>query len=674
MSIIVSESVELKDIPAGWWPTSVNTSMRLYNGFAFDYATLYRVQPNVRVCVEFLARNIAQLGIHLYKNDKKQGRIRLRDHPLAILLGRPLPNSMKFSGFRMIESLVSDIGIFGNSFLKKEYTESGELGGLLRLPPIYMTIKGVLFPTKYELNLGFGYPKKYDPEKIIHTRFYNSESSVSGLSPLESLRRILAEEHAAGDYREHYWENAARMSGVLSTEQRLSEPAIERLRNQWVELYSGSNNSGKTAILEEGLEFQPHSFNPKDSEYLEGRKLTREECARAYHIPPPLVGILDHATYSNIEQQHKSLYVDVLGTWIAMIEEDLKLQLVDDFEDSDGVYPEFNIQEKMQGDFETQMKSLQSATGVPWMTVNEARALMNLPYVEGGDEMVIPLNVLVGGQASPTDSVPKEFLEYLIKAFAVNLTAKENKPIIPEIIDGGKDKNIKQDKPKLETFDTREPKLRQLYDDKWRSLLVRTFQRQRNAVLPAVKSQEISEVFDLERWNSELTADFSSLSLSTAMAWAEALAKKMGDVTITEDMLRNYVNENARIATEYLNESTRDQIEVALEDEEDPKEAIKRVFETLLAVTVVRFAVGRVTALGSYGAYKTALQGRVISKTWVTNSTNPRDSHYAMNGETVGIMDRFSNGLRWPGDYEGSPEETVHCECSLRYNRETNNE
>ena len=112
------------------------------------------------------------------------------------------------------------------------------------------------------------------------------------------------------------------------------------MKSQWQETYGPIEESGRTAVLEQGLNFQQISFNPKDSEYLEGRKLTREECARAYHIPPPLVGILDHATYSNIEEQHKSLYIDVLGTWIAMIEADLKLQLVDDFEDSDGVYPD----------------------------------------------------------------------------------------------------------------------------------------------------------------------------------------------------------------------------------------------------------------------------------------------------------------------------------------------
>lgn len=653
MTVLVSNAT-LVNMPAGWWPTSTGGSLTLYNGFSQDYATLYKEQPNVRTCVDFLARNIAQLGLHIYQNDEKKGRIRLREHPLALLIGRPLPNQMKWTRYRMIESVMSDLGIYGNAFLKKEIDPDGKLVGLLRIPPTMVKVEGALIPVGYEVNLGSGNPIDYEPTEIVHFRGYSSESNVKGLSPLETLRRILAEEHAAGLYREKFWQNSARMNGVISRpaeQKEWSEQARQRFKKEWQALYSGPDNSGKTAILEEGMEFKPISFNPKDSEYLAGRKLTREECARAYHIPPPLVGILDHATYSNIESQHKSLYTDVLGPWLAMMEEDLQLQLLDDFEDSEGVYLEFNIQEKMQGDFETQMRSLQSATGAPYMTVNEARALMNLPTVADGDQLVVPLNVLVGGQASPTDSAPKNVsLEDLMKY----LSAAGSK--------------AKADDPKTESFDTRDPDLREEYEAKWRQLLIRTFERQRDSILPKIKSNQIEAIWDAQRWDEELFSDFQPLTMATSMAWAQMMAIKLG-ITVTESELERYLKESARIAAENLNASTRAELETALQDE-DPKAAVQKMFELLLAVTVGRFAISRVTSLSGYGAYKAAIKGGITTKTWMVNSTNPRDEHAEMNGETVGIRERFSNGLRWPGDYEGSAEQTVHCMCSLRYNRE----
>jgi len=729
MTVLISNRTLLNMEP-GWWPTSTGGSVSLYNGYSKNYAVLYKEQPNVRTCVDFLARNIAQLGLHLYRMDEEKGRIRLRDHPMAILLGRPLPNQMKFTRYRMIESLMSDMGIYGNAFLKKEINSDGVLEGLVRLPPSNVTIKGALIPTLYDLNLGDGKPKSYQPDEIVHFRSYSSESNVKGMSPLETLRRVLAEEHAAALYREKYWENSARMNGVLmrpTGSPEWSETARQRFKKEWQALYAGPDNSGKTAILEEGMTFDSISFNPKDSEYLEGRKLTREECARAYHIPPPLVGILDHATYSNIKSQHKSLYTDVLGPWLAMIEEDLQMQLLSDFDDSKGVYLEFNIQEKMQGDFETQAKSIQSATGVPWMTVNEAREIMNLPKIEGADELVVPLNVMVGnGDGRPEkgkktgdggqetgqrldgaqleDMTSKNFLAYLLgleRLLKSGFSAEEVQAMADsawkEIASQARNDNKKTgdggqetgDAPKasqLESFDVRYPELRKVYDEKWRSLLVKTFERQRNAILPLVggepkgkaghaqplrgdNKKDISAIWDAARWNSEVTADFTPLSMGTALAWAQSLAKELG-IFIADDELKKYIDENARIAAEYLNESTRAQIESALEDE-DPKSAVQKIFQMLLAVTVARFAIGRVTGLSSYGSYKAAIKGGITTKTWVVNSTNPRDSHAAMNGETVGIYERFSNGMRWPGDYEGSAEETVNCECSLRYNRES---
>ena len=159
------------------------------------------------------------------------------------------------------------------------------------------------------------------------------------------------------------------------------------------------------------MTWKQSTFNAQESEYLAGRKLTREECARAYHIPLPMVGILDNATFSNIKEQHKNLYQDCLGPWLAMIEDEISLQLLPDFEDIEGVYIEFNIQEKLQGSFEEQVQSLQSAVGRPWMTPDEARARFNMPSL-GGDaaQLATPLNVLIGGQASPRDSVPPKAL------------------------------------------------------------------------------------------------------------------------------------------------------------------------------------------------------------------------------------------------------------------------
>lgn len=643
---IISSQTNLVDMPAGWWPTSTGVSLSLYNQYSFDYATIYKTQPNVRVCVDFLARNLAQLGLHVYRRKADNDRDRLRDHDLARILDQPLPAQYKVTGYRLIETLMGDMGVYFNAYWMKLRNTDGKLTGLLRIPPELVSVTGAMNPAKYKIYLGTE-EKELKPDEIVHFRGYNATSAVLGLSPLETLRQILAEEHASGDYREYFWQNAARMNGIIErppTSANWSDAARARFKAEFEALYSGSKNSGKTAILEEGMTWKPVSFNPKEAEYLGGRKLTREECARAYHIPLPLVGILDHANFSNITEQHKMLYTDVIGPWAAMIEQEVKLQVKPDLDESGDVYVEFNIAEKMQGDFETQTKSLQSAIGRPWMTANEGRAIMNLSRIEGGDELITPLNVAIGGQASPND------------------------------VDPTKQASGEESKAKTEHFNMNNPQLREEYEEKWRRLLVRIFKRQEAAVLPAVKKSmdkkemlDINLLWDTERWNTEVGKDFFTLSWDTGMAWAWWMAQAMG-IGLNELVMRSYIEESARIAAEQMNLSTRMQIESALLEEE-PRSALENIFYLALSTRVFYMATGRTTSMSNYGAFSAAYQGKVNTKTWIVNSNNPRHSHSVINGETVPIRSVFSNNLRWPGDYRGGAEENANCQCSVIYNR-----
>lgn len=633
------------------WTPILRSGIRMYDRYSYDYATLYRTQPNVRTCVDFLARNIAQLGLHVFRRVSDTDRVRLIDHGLAQVIKKPLPEQFKMTEYRFKEAIMSDLGIYFNAYLLKIRMENAL--SLLRIPPIYVTPKGGLVPAKYEIVIN-GQLKIFQPDEIVHFRGYNPENPISGLSPLETLRRILAEEYEAGNYRQNFWANSARMNGIIkrpATAPDWRDDARERFKAEFQELYSGAANSGKTAVLEEGMEWQSVSFDAQQSEYLGGRKLTREECARAYHIPLPLVGILDHATFSNITEQHKNLYQDTLGPWLAMLEQDFELQLLPEFDDTQGVYVEFNIAEKMQGSFDDQMKALQTAIGRPWMSPDEGRARLNLPQMGGeASELGIPLNVLVGGQASPADSAPKG-------------------------------RGTESGKRGVKGFDSHEPRMRPRYQQKWVEVLARHYRRQEAAVVSRIPkalrhahqsgSQDATKGdiggvwWDDERWNEELTTDLLKLNVFTAMAWAGRLAERY-DSEVSEEAMMPYLSEHSRIQSTYINEFTRGQVENALREPE-PKQAVKDVFSQAVTVWAVREAITAVTSMASFGTHEAARASGLTKKTWRVNSSNPRDEHAAMNGETVGIRENFSNGMRWPGDPAGGAAQVANCECSVEF-------
>lgn len=646
VSSAVGELIEVGTSP--WYSQSANRNLRLYDRYYYDYATLYRTQPNVRTCVDFLARNVAQLGLHVFRRVSDTDRVRLTDHPLARLIARP--NSWT-TRYRLIEALMGDLGVYFNAYWLKLARDDNQMW-LLRVPPQLMTVRGGLAPVEYEIDASIR-RQKFSPSEVVHFRGYNPESATVGLSPLETLRRILAEEHAMGNYRENFWRNSARMYGVV--ERPLGAPewrpdSRERFKAEFEALYAGDENSGRTAVLEEGMTWKEASFSAQESEYFAGRKLTREECARAYHIPLPMVGILDNATFSNISEQHKNLYQDSLGPWLAMISEEIDLQLSGDFPDADGVYCEFNIREKMEGSFEEQAKSFQALVGRPVMTANEARARMNLPSLGGdADALVTPMNVLIGGQASPQDSAPKHLA---LEAAEESGDGTHSHKHAVALIKG--------------KIDPMHPELRARHEDKWRRLMENTFRRQRDAVIGYAGSATPIDVWwDAERWNKELKTDFYVMNVATATAFARRVAEML-EFELDEAVMEPWLLENAGWSAQHINETTKAQIAAVLLDK-DPVVSVKNVFEVAIAARAAQIATSKVTTAASFGTQEAAKQGGLKSKTWQVNSANPRPEHLAMNGETVGIRELFSNGMLWPGDPAGGAENNANCMCSVTF-------
>lgn len=386
------------------------TRLMLTNSVALEYSEIWRTQAAVRTVVTFLARNIAQLGLAMYHRKGDTDRERLQDHPLGMLLRQPNPWTTRY---RLINGLVHDFAIYDTAYWLKTKVD-GQTRGVVRIPPTMMTPKGDnwLTPDEFEL-AGQKERKRIPADQVVYFRGYNVTEDT-GASPLEALRQILREEWAASQMREQVMNNGARLSGYI---QRPAAPAApdwsdtarKRFKKDWQAQYAGNGpQAGGTPILEDGMTFKEAAQTAKDLQYVEARKLTREEVAAEYFIPPPMVGILDKASFSNITEQHKMLYQDTLGPWLSMIQDEIALQLIPDFEPSPlDFYVEFNLREKLTGDLVERGGVIQQSVGGPWMTINEARALDNRPPIEGGDELIRPLNVTQNGDQEPIPAEPQ---------------------------------------------------------------------------------------------------------------------------------------------------------------------------------------------------------------------------------------------------------------------------
>lgn len=619
-----------------------------------EYGHLYRVQPQIRTVVSFLARNIAQLGLHTYRRVSDTDRERLTDHPLPRILAAP---GARLTRYRLIERLVSDVGIYDKAFWVKVRLESGELLGVIPVPPSRMEIRGDswLEPEKFVVHGSKG-ELELDPDQVVYFHGYDPDDLREGSSPIESLRSMLQEEFEATRSREQMWRNGGRLSGVLkrpADAPKWDPTAKARFGESWKAYTAGGGSAGGTPILEDGMDYVQLALDPQKAQYIEARKLTREEVAAAYHIPLPMVGILDNATFSNIKEQHQHLYQDTLGPWLQMIQEEIALQLIPDLPDSDDVYVEFNLQEKLRGSFEEQAAQLQTAVGAPWLLRNEARARMNLPAIDGGDDLITPMNVLVGGLASPTDTAPDPAeAAALPKARGRLVLMKAAGPSRPD---------------DLGDFDEER--------DALVASLERWTRRQADALLKRAGAKA-GGMPDLLAWWDEGSEDRLT-ELSSLLAERGYRIAQLAAWGVLADFNPEAANWDPEVMLPWLlaaaashagqhEQAGRHAVE-AVDDSGDGWQAnLRNAAEVWTVAASVRGSTVSTEARG-FGSHDAAGASGLRKKIWRTGGTNPRPSHRAQDGEAVSLDDVFSNGLRWPGDGKGEAEETANCKCRLDY-------
>lgn len=414
MAFVVSDGqiTRLQTAPPLSW-ASIPATLELSASRYMTYADIWRSQPAVRTVIGFIARNVAQLGVDVFTKSGTDGQDRRKagEHPLTALLNNPLPGS-NWNRYRLINWTVQELCIYDTAYWIK-----GRVDGqpsLMPMPRRFIDPVGdnPLYVEQYKITGNKG-ERYIDADQVVHFHGYNPEDLRVGVSPIETLRQVLAEEYAASQYREQMWRNGGRMSGVIERSEKAPKwgpGARERFAADWRAYYGAEgSDAGGTAVLEDGMTYKPTSITPKDAQYVESRKLTREEVSIAYYLNPIMLGISEGTTAGGWKEMHAQLYQDGLGPWLAMLAQDIETQLLMDLDPTaaDGsVYVEFNIQEKLRGSFEEQVAAMSAAIGGPWMTRTEARERFNLGHLDEADELIVPLNVSQGGLASPRDTAP----------------------------------------------------------------------------------------------------------------------------------------------------------------------------------------------------------------------------------------------------------------------------
>jgi phage portal protein BeeE len=384
-----------------WVTRDAPVPLALYNpyGSLVDPATMWRTQPALRKVVSFAARQIGSIPWHAYKRVSDTDRVRQQGSPAEQKLNKP---SKFASGFKLWQDIAIDKMIYDLWCVVL-------MDGVpVRIPPRLLEIKSDFLGQVVQVILRT--PGNEDDVDLTDApmalSFGWSANGGGGISPLLTLAQILEENRRAVDWRTAQWDNSPKINGILKRPAEApswKDGQRDRFLNSW-RSWRDAPKAGGTPLLEDGMDYQVlDGIAPVDAKDIEGRQLTDAEVASAFHIPPELVGARE-GNFSNIAAFRQMLFGPTLGPLFTELQQAVNVGLLPSLDATKDLYVEMDRDSAINGSFLEQAKLLSTLVGGPVMTRAEGRAKLNLPYLEGTDELITPLNVTEGGQANPQDS------------------------------------------------------------------------------------------------------------------------------------------------------------------------------------------------------------------------------------------------------------------------------
>lgn len=348
--------------------------------------------PAALRAVTLLSGAVASLPLKVYQRTA-DGRQQVDGHPLARLLHKR-PND-RHTPFVFKELIMNGLLLAGNSYSYIERDQAGNPFALWPLDPNRVTVDQDLQTgaITYRVQSSQG-AQVLQPANVLHVLGLTLDG-ITGISPVSFARESLGSAISELKHGASFFRHGATLSGVLQHPGHLGLEAAETLRASWRDKYSGSDNSGKVAILEEGMTFNAMAISNRDSQWLESRGATVLDVARIFGVPPALLGHLEKASYSSQEAQNLEFLTHSLRPWLTRIEQAVEQALLPDT----SLYVEFTTGDLLRTDLSSRFTAYQSALSAGWMSANEVRQLENLPAVAGGDDLYRPLNMeKLGGE------------------------------------------------------------------------------------------------------------------------------------------------------------------------------------------------------------------------------------------------------------------------------------
>lgn len=340
-------------------------------------------------CVGLRSEMLAGVGLHAFRRTADGGRERADDLPLyGVLHDTANPQA---TAFEVREFLIRSLDLHGNAYARIDRDHAGQVTALYPIAPGMVSVEqldnGRL---RYRVTERRGGQTILVQEEVLHIRG-PSKDGIMGMSAIQMGRQAMGLRIAQAETAQALIENGLRPSGVMAYAERIKDDDRAKIRASVAERLQGSANAGQLIIMDGGATYTPLAWTAEDAEFLASQKLSNEDTARLFGVPPTSVGITDKATYSNTEQEARALVANCLGPLASRIEAAMMRCLLTP-KARRTLYIEHDLAALLKGDVQARFEAYRIGREIGALSPNDVRRRENEPPIPGGDVYHQPAN------------------------------------------------------------------------------------------------------------------------------------------------------------------------------------------------------------------------------------------------------------------------------------------
>ena len=619
--------------------------------------------------VLWVARNFPEAPI-LVERYKGQELETVPNHKMVNLIRRP---NAHYSGRLLWMATMISYQIDGNAYWVKARANNGGVTELWYVPHWLIQPKierdSTGYIDYYEYRPGGPDVVKLDPGDVVHFRFgLDPRNTRKGLSPLASLLREIFTDDEAAAFTASILKNlgvpgilvAPKEAGTISPDEMIETK--EALKNKFT-----GDKRGEPLVLSGPTELVQFGFNPQQMDLKTLRRIPEERVTAVFGVPAVVCGLgagLDRSTFANFYEAREAAYESNIIPTQNIIADELHVQLLRDFESQLDQF---------------QVRFDNSKVRVLQEDENKAAIRYGTLYKNGLIRRA-EARTRLGFEATPEDDIYFE-----PKAPPADVLAGPGKRA--RILDV--ETKAANNESEWKKFD----KVRRAQEEKLAKKIAAQFNREADRLgLSDLRADPESILAMIDEGAAEWSDLLSGSYVDIATVFAQRQAAKLGlgalDVVDYQALAEKWASkvalERVRDITDTTKELLRDAITRGIEN----GDSIPDIAQSLLdmydqwagrgdsgidatrAMRIARTETGMAANRGANeGAGMIAEDaGLQLESIWLaTADDRTRETHAAIDGERVPYGEPFSNGLLYPGDPSGPPEETVNCRCAIAH-------